>query len=126
MIRVVIAEDNSDMRELLAGLLDAEPDIECVGTARRVQEVWPVVLESSAEIVVLDLQLGGESAISLLRDRPSDARNTRVIAFSGFDEPQFVAEVLAAGATEFVVKTGDAVEKLLAAVRRCARQKAVV
>jgi two-component system, NarL family, response regulator DesR len=126
MIRVVIAEDNSDMRELLAGLVDAEADLQCVGTAGRAQDVWPVAVGSSAEIIVLDLQLGGESAVPLLRNRPPAAANTQVLAFSGFDEPQFVSEVLAAGAADFVVKTGDGVERLLAAIRHCARERAMI
>ncbi len=38
-LRVLIAEDNADLRDLLVTLVSAEPDLKCVGTADDVDAV---------------------------------------------------------------------------------------
>ena len=66
-LRVLIAEDNDDLRELLVTLISAEPDLRCVGTAADVEAVIASTAEHKADVLVLDLELQGRSSIDLLR-----------------------------------------------------------
>jgi DNA-binding NarL/FixJ family response regulator len=66
-LRVLIAEDNEDLRALLVTLVSAEPDLRCVGTAADVEAVIASTVENKADVLVLDLELQGRSSIDLLR-----------------------------------------------------------
>ena len=68
-LRVLIAEDNDDLRELLVTLVSAEPDLKCVGTANDVDAVIASTAEHKADVLVLDLELQGRSSIDVLQDR---------------------------------------------------------
>jgi two-component system response regulator DesR len=58
-LRVLIAEDNEDLRALLVTLVSAEPDLKCVGTAADVESVIASTAENKADVLVLDLELQG-------------------------------------------------------------------
>src|SRR3954468_12254041 len=67
-LRVLIAEDNADLRDLLVTLVSAEPDLRCVGTADDVDAVIVAcTAEHKADVLVLDLELQGRSSIDVLR-----------------------------------------------------------
>src|SRR5688572_33159392 len=66
-LRVLIAEDNADLRDLLVTLVSAEPDLKCVGTADDVDAVIAHTAEHKADVLVLDLELQGRSSIDVLK-----------------------------------------------------------
>ena len=66
-LRVLIAEDNDDLRDLLVTLVSAEPDLKCVGTADDVDAVIAGTAEHKADVLVLDLELQGRSSIDVLQ-----------------------------------------------------------
>src|SRR6187399_2426376 len=66
-LRVLIAEDNADLRDLLVALVSAEPDLRCVGTADDVDAVIASTAEHKADVLVLDLELQGRSSIDVLK-----------------------------------------------------------
>ena len=91
-LRVLIAEDNDDLRDLLVTLVSAEPDLRCVGTADDVDAVIAGTAEHKADVLVLDLELQGRSSIDVLQDgaqrrqQDHDRRFLRARA-SGDDPP---------------------------------------
>ncbi|MEO8018521.1 MAG: response regulator transcription factor [Pseudomonadota bacterium] len=115
-LRVLIAEDNEDLRELLVTLISAEPDLKCVGTAADVDEVLSITTEHSADVLVLDLELQGRSSIDLLRTVRSNGSKITIVVFSGHAHPEMIRHTLAAGADAYVPKSGD-YELLLDAIR---------
>src|SRR5215212_2113928 len=82
-LRVLIAEDNADLRDLLVTLVSAEPDLKCVGTADDVDGVIASTAEHKADVLVLDLELQGRSSIDLLRTVRSSGSRMTIIVFSG-------------------------------------------
>jgi two-component system response regulator DesR len=115
-LRVLIAEDNDDLRELLVTLMSAEPDLECVGTAADVDAVLSSTNEHKADVLVLDLELQGRSSIDLLRTVRSKGSKITIVVFSGHSHPEMIRHTLAAGADAYVPKSGD-YELLLDAIR---------
>ena len=92
-LRVLIAEDNDDLRALLVTLISAEPDL-----------------------LVLDLELQGRSSIDLLRAVRKSGNKITIVVFSGHAHPEMIRHTLAAGADAYVPKSGD-YELLLDAIR---------
>ena len=115
-LRVLIAEDNADLRELLVTLVSAEPDLKCVGTAEDVDTVIASTAENKADVLVLDLELQGRSSIDLLRTVRRTGNKINIVVFSGHAHPEMIRHTLAAGADAYVAKSGD-YELLLDAIR---------
>ena len=97
-LRVLIAEDNDDLRDLLVTLVSAEPDLRCVGTAQDVDAVIASTVEQKADVLVLDLELQGRSSIDVLKTVRKAGSKVIIIVFSGHSHPDMVRHTLAAGA----------------------------
>ena len=115
-LRVLIAEDNDDLRDLLVTLVSAEPDLRCVGTAQDVDAVIACTAEHKADVLVLDLELQGRSSIDVLKTVRKVGSKITIIVFSGHSHPDMVRHTLAAGADAYIPKNGD-FELLLDAIR---------
>ena len=115
-LRVLIAEDNADLRDLLVTLVSAEPDLKCVGTANDVDEVIASTAEQKFDVLVLDLELQGRSSIDVLKTVRGNGSKVTIVVFSGHSHPEMVRHTLAAGADAYVPKSGD-FELLLDAIR---------
>jgi DNA-binding NarL/FixJ family response regulator len=115
-LRVLVAEDNDDLRDLLVTLISAEPDLNCVGSAKDVDSVLSSTREQQVDVLVLDLELQGRSSIDLLKTVRKDGAKVSVIVFSGHSHPDMIRHTLAAGADAYVPKSGD-YELLLDAIR---------
>jgi DNA-binding NarL/FixJ family response regulator len=82
--RVLIADDKSDIRKLLADRLDLDPGLEVVGEASNGAEVITKVAELRPAALILDLQMpvmSGEEAIPILRSLDPELR---ILAFSAY------------------------------------------
>lgn len=115
-LRVLIAEDNADLRDLLVTLVSAEPDLKCVGTAEDVDAVISSTAQQIADVLVLDLELQGRSSIDVLKSVRSAGSKITIVVFSGHSHPDMIRHTLAAGADAYVPKNGD-FELLLDAIR---------
>lgn len=120
-IRVVIAEDNDDVREAVRLLVDAENDLACVGDTGRSEDVADLCETSGANVLVLDVEMRGKSGLHLLPILRARLKDLRVVMFSGHENPALVRAAEAAGAA-YVAKSGDVLE-LFEMIRRVARQQ---
>jgi len=103
-VRVVLADDASDVRVLLRTMLEAEGRFQVVGEAGNGAEAIDVVAETNPDIVVLDLSMpvmDGLQAIPGIREKSPD---TKILILSGFVSPEVRSEVLNAGADACVEK----------------------
>ncbi len=116
-IGVLVAEDNRDLCAAVCELIATEPGMHVTGTAERVAQLLDVVPTTAAHVLVLDLDLAGESSVPALKAFRAAHPERAVVVYSGHD-PGSLASVLAQiGRCEYVTKTGDALE-LLDAIRR--------
>jgi two-component system, NarL family, response regulator DesR len=121
-IRVLIAEDNEDLRDVLRALISSEPDLRCVGVASDVDEVIANANEEKTDVLVLDLELQGRSSIDVLRAVRRSGADVAIVVFSGHAHPDMIRHTLAAGADAFVPKSGD-FDLLLDAIRDAGGEK---
>lgn len=114
-IRVIVAEDNPDLRSAVVALINDEPDLECVGETDDIDAVTALTQSLCPDVVLLDWELQGRSAVGLLST--DIAQKVAFIIFSGYAHPQFIQQAVAAGARDFVVKNGD-FAAVLTSIRR--------
>jgi DNA-binding NarL/FixJ family response regulator len=119
-IGVLVAEDNRDLCDAVCALIDAEPDMRITGTATRVSELLDGARAASARVLVLDLDLGGESSVPALQTLRAQQPQLAVVVFSGNDRDTLAPVFAGIGRCEYVMKTGD-VLPLLDAIRRVAQ-----
>ena len=124
-IRVLIAEDQTMVREALAALLALEEDIEIVAEASRGDEVVPAALDVLPDVALLDIEMpGGDglSAAAALRERlPS----CRVLILTTFGRAGYLRRAMESGAVGFLLKDAPASE-LATAIRRSMAGERVV
>ena len=112
-VRVVIADDDEAFLEFLRALIDAQPELAVVGTARDGVETLELTEDLRPEAIVVDLhmpRLDGVSAIARLRrDYPSLC----VIVLTGDPAPALHEAAREAGA-DGVFQKGEMLEQLLA------------
>lgn len=106
-LRVLVAEDSNDLRRVLARLIDAEPDLECVGTLAVPERLLETTRVLRPDVLVLDLVLEGGSALHLIRALRDEHPRLRIILHSGYVGSVVLAEARRRGATACVAKGGD-------------------
>ncbi len=117
-MRVLIADDQPQVRSALRLLLKQEPGVTVVGEAEDTQQALELAAGQRPDLVLLDWELPKNAGQCLLPTLRARCPHTKVIALSG--RPEARKEALAAGADAFVSK-GDPPERVLAAVDNCMR-----
>ncbi|MFJ1644186.1 response regulator transcription factor [Streptomyces sp. NPDC088258] len=116
-IRVLLAEDQSMVREALAALLGLEPDIEVVAQVARGDEVVDAALAGDVDVALLDIEMPGmtgiEAAVALREALPA----LKVVVLTTFGRPGYLRRAMESGAAAFLVKDAPAAQ-LADAVRR--------
>jgi DNA-binding NarL/FixJ family response regulator len=114
-IRVIIADDHDLVRNGLAVLLEAFPDLGLVGSASNGQEVIMLCDRIEADVVLMDLDMPRIGGIPATRTLRRCHPRIQIVALIGFDEGEMVEEVMAAGAAGYVYKNApiDAVAKAI-------------
>jgi DNA-binding NarL/FixJ family response regulator len=108
--RIVIVEDHTAIREMLAEILRTDPNYKIVGECGDGQKALTLFAEAKPDLLVLDARLPGLSGVDILRRLGKQLKNTRVLIFSGYESPALVREMLEAGAHGFIEKTAGLVE----------------
>ncbi len=123
LIKVLVADDQEMVREGFSALLDAQPDIEVVGSAGDGAEAVALARRLAPDVVLMDIRMPGTDGLTATRLLADDP--VRVLVLTTFDLDDYVYEALRAGASGFLLKHAPAGD-LLAAVRVVARGEALL
>jgi two-component system, NarL family, response regulator NreC len=118
-ISVLIVDDHAVVRSGLKLLLDSEEDIEVVGEAGNFQEAVFRTRSLKPDVVLMDVVMPGASGIETTPAVLKEHADARVLVLSMQDDPQYVREAFAAGASGYVLKEA-ADEEVVGAIREVA------
>jgi len=116
-IRVLIVDDHAVMRMGLRLLLEGEPDLTVVGEAATYTETLAAAASAQPDVVVLDLDLGGENAADGIPALLAVAPATRVLILTGVRDPNLHRHAVHLGAMGLVLKE-NAAAVLLQAIKK--------
>ncbi|MFN8223094.1 MAG: response regulator transcription factor [Gaiellales bacterium] len=119
MIRVVIVDDHTVVRSGLKLLLDREGDIEVVAEAGTADEGVRAVRLEKPDVVLLDVVMPGRSGLDAAPQILDAAKSTRILVLSMQDDPSYVREAFASGASGYLLKEAADTE-LVQAIREVA------
>lgn len=124
-IRALVVDDHPLFRYGLTQLLAASPGLEVCGEAADVATGLRMVRELRPDVVIVDLTLGGQSGIQLIKDVRVAAADVPVLVLSVHAEDLFGERALRAGASGYLVKDAAA-ERIVDTIRRIVAGEIVV
>ena len=119
MIRVVVADDHTILREGLKQLLASAEGIEVVGEAVDGHEVLERVRSADFDLLLLDLSMPGKSGMELIKQVKSERPRLRILVLSMHGEQQYAVRAIRAGASGYLTKESAATQ-LVTAIRKVA------
>ncbi|MBW5447460.1 response regulator [Cohnella sp. CFH 77786] len=120
MLRVLIADDQTLMRDGLQTILQLEEDIEVVATAENGEEACRLACEHHPDLVLMDIRMPVMNGIEAVKQLRKTMPGTKILVLTTFDEDEYIIEALASGAVGFLLKDIPT-DKLLQAIRDAAR-----
>jgi two-component system response regulator DesR len=118
-IRVLFVDDNRDLSAVLGMVINAEPDMRCVGTlvsadklvaeVRRFCTQAPRPTPDAAKplVVILDATMPGKDPLEAMSELAAAFPQVRTIIYSGHDDPGFIKRAVDAGAWGCVSKRDE-------------------
>jgi DNA-binding NarL/FixJ family response regulator len=122
MIRVLICDDQTVVREGLAAILGTDPEIEVVGTAGNGQEVLEMMARARPDVVLLDLQMPIMNGVQTTRRLQKDYPRVYVLILTTFADDAWLFDAIEAGASGYLLKDTRR-DDLVAAVKGTAAGK---
>jgi DNA-binding NarL/FixJ family response regulator len=103
-IRVAIIEDQREVREGLAMLINGTPGFRCTGTFRTMEDAIRVLSEGLADVILTDIGLPGMSGIEGIRILKGRFPDIPIMALTVYDHEGEIFDALCAGANGYLLK----------------------
>lgn len=119
MIRVIVAEDHTIVREGIKQLIGLADDLQVVGEAANGGAVFDALRAAVCDVLLLDISMPGLSGLDVIPRLRALAQPPAILVLSMHDEVQMAARALKAGAAGYATKDSDPA-LLLTAIRKVA------
>lgn len=116
-IRILIVDDQLVVREGLRLLIENHPGIKIAAMASNPAEALEIVAREPFDLIILNLELGGSSALSLIPQLRSATSRANVLALTGVRDSAVHQKAVQVGARGVVLKE-DAADVLLKAIEK--------
>jgi DNA-binding NarL/FixJ family response regulator len=103
-IRVIIVEDDKDMREGLELIVQLNPALECIATCSSGEEAMESIPANIPDIVLMDIHLPGISGIECVKKLKPSLAFTQFMMCTVYEDNEKVFDSLCAGATGYLLK----------------------
>ena len=114
--KILIVDDHAFIRQGLRDFIEREPDLTICGEAASRAEALQLCTAAAPHLVLIDLSLGGESGLDLVKDIAAQLPGIKTLVLSMQDEMLYAERVLRAGAAGYVSKSAHP-DRLVEAVR---------
>jgi len=116
-IGVIVVDDIAETRENIKKLLQFEPDIEVVGTARTGKEAVAMAKEKRPNVIIMDINMPDMDGITATEQITKDVPSAQIVILSVQNDSDYLRRAMMAGARDFLTKppSGD---ELISTIRR--------
>jgi len=116
MIRVLLVDDQSLIRQGLKALLELEPDLQVVGEAENGKTAIEMMEKLQPDVVLMDVRMPVMDGVAATREILQRFVGTNVLVLTTFDDDEYLAAALRYGAMGYLLKDTPS-EELAAAIR---------
>ncbi len=115
MIKILVADDHTIVREGLKQILADDASMVVAGEAVDGQEVLEQVRKEEWDLILLDISMPGRGGIDTLKELKAEKPKLPVLILSMYPEEQYAIRAIKAGASGYLTK-GSAPEELIEAI----------
>lgn len=123
--KILIVDDHPMMRDGLAALISAQPDLAVCGQAADAREAMQAIESQRPDIVLMDISLPGKSGLEAVKDIQALRPGLAVLVISMHDESLYAERVLRAGARGYIMKQ-EGGKRIMEAIRAVLENKVFV
>lgn len=116
MVRVLICDDQTVVREGLAAILSTDPELQVVGLASHGQEVLDLVAETQPDVVLMDLKMPVMNGVQATQRLRHAHPGVYVLVLTTFADDQWLLDAIRAGAAGYLLKDTRR-DELIAAIK---------
>ena len=120
MIKILIADDHSIVREGLKQIVAESPEMAVRGEAVNGQQVLELVHKTNYDLILLDIAMPGRGGIDTLKQLKIEKPEIPVLILSMYPEDQYAVRAIKAGASGYLTKE-SAPEELIGAIKKVAQ-----
>jgi DNA-binding NarL/FixJ family response regulator len=118
-LRILLADDHETVREGLRMILDAQPDMHVVATARDGTEALNQCEQIDPDVVIMDISMPGMNGLTATMQMADRCPDAKVLTLTRHADSTYLQQLLRAGAAGYVLKQSRPAE-LLHAIRSIA------
>ncbi|MEO6022115.1 MAG: response regulator transcription factor [Burkholderiales bacterium] len=107
MLRTILVEDSTVVRERLVELVQKIDGVEVVGEYENADGAIEGIRADKPHVVLLDIKLRGSSGLEVMKAINQDKIDTKVIVLTNYAEPQYQKLFLAQGALAVLDKSKE-------------------
>lgn len=115
-IRVVLFDDNKDLRDMFRLLVDAQADMVCVAVHPDLSQMMRDIDAARPDVIVMDIQMPGMNGIEGVKAIRTRYPSARILMQTVFEDDDKVFDAICAGANGYILKTAP-VEEIAKAIR---------
>jgi len=119
-IHVLIADDHPIVCTGIRKMLDPVMGISVVGEAHTGQEALQMIMSLKPHVVLLDMELPGMNGVEVIKQVKEKGMETRVLGLSGYDDREFIFQLISLGASGYLLKDEEP-SRIVDAIRGAAR-----
>ncbi|HNR18879.1 MAG TPA: response regulator transcription factor [Bacteroidia bacterium] len=115
-IKIIIVEDDKEIRELAEGIVSAEKDMQVIKTFANGEIFLKLWQNYECDVVLMDINMPGKNGIECIAEAKPQKPSVQFLVCTVFENPNYIFQALCSGATGYMLKnnTGD---KLVNAIR---------
>lgn len=110
--RVLLVDDHALFREGLAGIINAQPDLEVIGEANDGLEAFVKAQELKPDLILMDVQMPGMDGLEATRQIKQALPETIIVVLTVRDDNEKLFEALKNGAQGYLLKDIQSKEML--------------
>lgn len=117
MIRLAIAEDHQSLIDGIELLLEYNDDIAIVGTANDGEALLEIVDRKLPDVIITDIRMPKMDGISATKHIKKNYPNIKILAFTMFDQTEAIEQMMAAGASGYILKNSP-LKEIITAIKK--------
>src|SRR6185436_18439789 len=115
--RVLVADDDGGVVDVLRALIQSQDDLRLVGSASDTEHAIALAVREQPDVALIDVRMPGGGGVRAAREISRRCPRTRVIALTAHEDEATVIAMMAAGANAYVPK-GESTERILREIHR--------
>lgn len=125
-IKIVIADDNDEIRDYFGSIISHEQDMEVIGKVSSGKEVVQFVKEHKVDIILMDIQMetrtaGINASMQILKDHS----DIKIIILTILEDDDLLFQAYCAGVMDYIIKT-DSITQVLTSIRNVHKNQLIL